>query len=179
MSEFKFTAKERLFAKEYLVDLNASQAAQRAGYKGPFNVIGAQLLAKPKIQALIQKSMNERVKRVEINADRVLERLDTIGDVDIAEVFNEKGYMLDVHSIPPEVRRCIKSIEVFEEFEGFGKDRVQVGVIRKITFWDKVKANELIGKHMKLWVDRLEVDNGDGRAERIQRARERALKDRK
>jgi phage terminase small subunit len=173
----KIPDREIAFAKEFLLDLNATKAAERAGYsKKSARSMGSQLMAKERVRELIQAEMNERSKRTQIDADKVLDRLDKIGDVDIAQAFDSKGYLLCIHDIPPEVRRCIKGIDVFEEFEGVGKDRIQVGVVRKISFWDKVKANELIGKHLKLWVDRLEVEDGEGRAERIQRARERALK---
>ena len=70
------TAKQKMFAQEYLVDLNATQAALRAGYskKTAFS-IGNENLKKPEIQAAIQKLMQKREKRVEINQDYVIEKL--------------------------------------------------------------------------------------------------------
>ena len=62
--------KQELFVKEYLVDLNATQAALRAGYKDPN--FGRQLLAKTNVSVAIQAAKAERAERVEIKADDVL-----------------------------------------------------------------------------------------------------------
>ena len=69
----KLTAKQEAFCKEYIIDLNATQAAIRAGYSPKTaNVIGPENLAKPCIAENIQDSMDKRSKRVEIDADWVL-----------------------------------------------------------------------------------------------------------
>ena len=71
----KLTAKQELFVKEYLVDLNATQAAIRSGYsKKTANRIGTENLSKPVIQDAVQAEMDKRNKRVEIDADWVLEQ---------------------------------------------------------------------------------------------------------
>ena len=73
MADIKLTPKQDLFCTEYLIDLNATQAAIRAGYsKSSANNIGATNLAKPSISAKIQQLIKERSKRVEIDADWVL-----------------------------------------------------------------------------------------------------------
>ncbi len=69
----KLTNKQKQFCKEYLIDLNITQAAIRAGYsKKTADVIGCENLGKPNIQAEVQRLMDERTKRVEIEADDVL-----------------------------------------------------------------------------------------------------------
>ncbi|WP_255551747.1 terminase small subunit [Erythrobacter crassostreae] len=74
------TPKQEAFVREYLVDLNATQAAIRAGYsKRTAHVIGHENLTKPEIAAAIEVAMNDRAKRTEITADYVLEGIrDTI-----------------------------------------------------------------------------------------------------
>lgn len=74
------TPKQKAFVREYLVDLNATQAAIRAGYsKRTAHVIGHENLKKPEIAAAIEVAMNERTKRTEITVDYVLEGIrDTI-----------------------------------------------------------------------------------------------------
>lgn len=74
------TPKQNAFVREYLVDLNATQAAIRAGYsKRTAHVIGHENLTKPEIAMTIEAAMNERAKRTEITADYVLEGIrDTI-----------------------------------------------------------------------------------------------------
>ena len=71
--------KQEMFVKEYLIDLNATQAAIRAGYsKRTAEIIGFENLRKPNIAAEIQKAMAERGERVELTADQVLVDINTI-----------------------------------------------------------------------------------------------------
>ena len=70
------TAKQKMFVQEYLVDLNATQAAIRAGYSQKnADKIGSELLGKTRVSAAIQEAMRKRSKRVEINQDYVIEKL--------------------------------------------------------------------------------------------------------
>lgn len=75
MAERKLTPKQKMFVKEYLVDLNATQAALRAGYseKTAYRT-GADNLIKPQIREAIQQAMQKREQRTEITADAVLQR---------------------------------------------------------------------------------------------------------
>ena len=68
------TKKQKLFVEEYLIDLNATQAAIRAGYSpDTAGSIGGENLKKPEISAAIAKAMAERSKRTGINQDRILQ----------------------------------------------------------------------------------------------------------
>jgi hypothetical protein len=88
-------------------------------------------------------------------------------------VTTRRGSFTRSTTSPPEIRKCIKSIKVFEEFDGVGRDREKIGEVVEVTFWDKVKSNELLGKHLGIWKDVLEFKDGNGRAERLARARAR------
>lgn len=148
---------QELFCREYIKDLNGKQAAIRAGYsEKTAESQASRLLTKPQVAVFLQSLMDERSKRTDITADRILRRLDSIGDVDIGRAYDEKGNLLPIHEIPEEVRRCISGIKVFEEFDGFGKERVKIGEVREVKFWDKIKANELLGRHLKLFTDKIE-----------------------
>jgi phage terminase small subunit len=71
----KLTPKQQAFCEEYLIDLNATQAAIRAGYSAKTaNVIGPENLAKPCIAEKVQEAMRKRSKKTEINAAWVLEK---------------------------------------------------------------------------------------------------------
>jgi phage terminase small subunit len=75
MSRTSLTAKQMLFAEEYLVDLNATQAARRAGSSIKTAVdIGRQLLRKAPVARQIELAMAQRSARTQITADRVLQR---------------------------------------------------------------------------------------------------------
>jgi hypothetical protein len=81
------TAKQQRFVEEYLVDLNATAAAIRAGYsEKTARSIGHELLSKPEIQAAIEAALAERSKRTEITADDVLQRLWSIASADPNEL---------------------------------------------------------------------------------------------
>lgn len=72
------TAKQERFVQEYLVDLNATQAAARAGYKNAEK--GRQLVTNGNVSAAIQKAKAERQKRTEVTQDYVIEKLKEIAD---------------------------------------------------------------------------------------------------
>lgn len=156
----KLTDMQRLFCENYLIDLNATAAAQRAGYSAKTATNKASALMKePQVKAKIDQLLAARSKRVQVAADDVLERLDNIGGVDIAECFDANGALKNIHDIPKELRKCIASIEVLEveEFNRDTKQMEKIGETKKIKFWDKIKANELIGRNLKMWTDRVEV----------------------
>jgi phage terminase small subunit len=82
----KLTAKQRTFIEEYLIDLNATQAAIRAGYsKKTAQQVGSQNLSKLVIQTAIQKAMNQRSKSTGITAAKVLDAIAEIGFADFNE----------------------------------------------------------------------------------------------
>lgn len=75
------TAKQSLFVREYLVDLNATKAAIRAGYsQKTAEQIGHQLLQKTSVSAAVEKAMEKRSAKTELTADWVLEKLRIIID---------------------------------------------------------------------------------------------------
>lgn len=105
---------------------------------------------------------------------RVLEELETVALTDIREAFDEVGRLKPVHEMPAAVARAISSIEVEEMFEGHGAEREQVGQVKKLKLWDKMRANELLGKKLKMFIDRLEVAVTGSLANDIEKGRKRA-----
>lgn len=157
------TPKHEAFVREYLVDLNATQAAIRAGYSPKTaRQVGAENLSKPVIQAFVSKLIQERASRVEVSADTVLSELLKLAMTDIGQAFKEDGSLKAIHDMPEDVRRAIAGVDVFEEFEGRGEDREQIGWTKKIRFWDKTKALEMLGRHLKLFTDKLEHAGPNG-----------------
>lgn len=144
----KLTAKQRRFVDEYLVDLNATQAAIRAGYSpDTANVIGSENLAKPYIQQRIQKQMDERAARTGITQDKVIEELAKIAFSDICnylKVENNRVEIFDTDSIQKEVLSAIAEIK-------------QGNYGLSIKLYDKLKALELLGRHLGMFKDKLEI----------------------
>jgi phage terminase small subunit len=150
------TPKQEAFCREYLIDLNGTQAAIRAGYsaKGA-HVQAAQLLSNPKVQAFANKLKADRSERTEITADRVLLEIGRLAFADIRNVFDEKGNLLPVHLLPAEIAASVSSIEVVtSKVPGGGPSEVEHTA--KIKFWDKRGSLELLGKHLKMFTDKVE-----------------------
>lgn len=155
--------KQRRFVDEYLIDLNATKAAIRAGYSA--KTAGSQafdLLKKPEISAAVQAGKAARSKETGIDAQTVLGELLRLARVDIAGAFYPDGGLKPIHEIPEDVRRAISGVEVLEEFSGRGGDRSQVGWTKKIKFWDKARALEMLAKHLGLLKERVELTGKDG-----------------
>jgi len=159
LNETVLNPQQELFCQEYLVDLNATQAALRAGYsENSARQIGSENLSKPYIQDRIATLCQARIKRVVLNQDNVLLELIKLANSDLRELFNqETGALLPIKEWPDHIAACVASFEVEELFEGSGKDKMQIGFTKKVRFWDKTKSLELLGKHLKLFSDRLEL----------------------
>lgn len=144
------TKKQKRFVEEYLIDLNATQAAIRAGYS-PLTArdIGCENLTKPNIQEAIDKAIAERSRRTGVNADRVVRELAKIAFVNAGEVVDfDTAILMD--KISEDDMAAIQSVKV----KTFGED----GVEREVKLADKLKALELLGKHLGLFKDKVELD---------------------
>lgn len=154
----KLSPKQKRFVEEYLIDLNATQAAIRAGYSPKrADSIGHENLRKPEIQKAVESKMNERSKRVEITADNVLREIARLGFSDPRKLFDENGNLKPIHELDDDIAAAVAGIDVV--VRGDGENALQV---RKIKFWDKNNALEKLGKHLRLWTERHEHTGKDG-----------------
>ena len=136
----KITKKNEVFCEEYLIDLNATQAAIRAGYSpDSAGSIGSELLKKPEIRARIDQAMAERSKRTGINADRVLRELGRIAFLNTAEVLG---------TAVEDDLAVIAGVKVKQTPTEFG-----TSVEREVKMADKLKALELCGRHLGMFKD--------------------------
>ena len=151
------TPKKLRFSAEYLVDLNATKAAMRAGFsKKTAYSQGQRLLKDVEIQCEIQRLANIRSERTEITQDRVLLEIARLAFSDPRNVFDEDGKLKPIQRLPVEVAASISSVEVVTKTCP-GTDPVEVEYVSKIKFWDKPKSVELAGKHLKLFTEKVEV----------------------
>jgi phage terminase small subunit len=147
------TPKQARFVEHYLVDLNATQAAVRAGYSPKTaEKIGSENLKKPEVRRAIDEAQQRRSERVQVTSDDVLRELLRIATTDIGLAFDEHGGLKALKDIPVDVRRAISSVEV----EQLSVDGVSIGTVAKLKFWDKTKSLELLGKHLRLFADKIE-----------------------
>lgn len=157
------TPREARFCEEYLVDLNGTQAAIRAGYSArSARAHVGRLLTNEAIARRIADLRDARSTRVGVQADDVLRGLWQIAMLDIGEAFDASGALKPLADMPEGVRRAIASIETEELFNGRGGERASVGVTRKVRFHDKIRALDLLGQHLGLWKAKVEVTGKDG-----------------
>ncbi|MBB6218672.1 phage terminase small subunit [Anaerosolibacter carboniphilus] len=166
----KLTPKQKIFCDEYLVDLNATQAAIRAGYsERTAKEVGYENLTKPHIQKYIDERMKNRQQRTEITQDKVLQELARVAfarGTDFAKVALRIGYrdivdkegkvigqqpfeyqaveIINTDDIPEDKRAAIASIKQ-------GTNGIEVKP------YDKVKALELLGRHLGMFNDKVEL----------------------
>ena len=145
------TKKQKRFVEEYLIDLNATQAAIRAGYS-PHTAkdIGCENLAKPNIAAAISQAMAERSRRTGINQDRVLQELARIGFAKITDVVDPETAKILPDASEDDLA-CIQSIKIKPN---------EFGTEREVKLYDKKAALVDLGKHLGLFKDKVEL-SGD------------------
>ncbi len=129
------TNKQAIFFKEYLIDLNATQAAIRSGYSvKTARVIGAENLTKPAIKQAISLAMTERSSHLKITAAKIL---------------------ADIELTKQDAMRLTAENQTMNNHQAV------------------LKACELQGRHIQMFVDKVELEVTDNLSERLQRARER------
>lgn len=149
MSRLKKLSKQHeLFAKEYLQDLNATQAAIRAGYsEKTAGSKGFDLINDPLVSGLIDKLKSERCERLDVDADYVLKQLVEIHEMDVVDILDDQGGLKPVSGWPQIWRRMISGLDIAE----IGGDKnTPLTILKKIKWPDKVKNLELLGKHVKV-----------------------------
>jgi phage terminase small subunit len=130
--------KQQLFVQEYLTDLNATAAAERAGYKEP-NKQGPRLLVNVGIAAAVAAAQQRLAHKAEIKAERVLAELAALAFSDLGQVLDFAGNELQLRrpgDIPESARRALP-VDLIE-----------------FKLWDKRAALVDLGKHLGLWKER-------------------------
>jgi phage terminase small subunit len=159
MAKAKLTDKQLRFCKEYIVDLNATQAAIRAGYsEKTAKSQGNRLLTNVDIQKKTQELADKRSERTEITADNVLKEIARLAFSDPRKLFDSQGRLQKVTELDYDVAASITQIEAVTKDLGEG----EVEYINKIRFADKGVNLERLGKHLKLFTDKLEQSGPDG-----------------
>jgi phage terminase small subunit len=167
--ERKMTAKQKAFVQEYLIDLNATQAAIRAGYSADTaKVIGSENLTKPDIQEALQEAMARREKRTQITQDMVLRELAKIGMVDIKDFLSFRTEKTVIGTDDDTGEPVIDYAHVVQMKDSNDIDGSLISEVQlkngelKFKLYDKVKALELCGRHLGMFVDRTRLEGQDG-----------------
>lgn len=166
------TPKQKIFADEYLIDLNATRA-YKAAYPSckkdeTAAAAGVRLLRNVKVVEYIQERMKERERRIEITQDWVLEELRKIASAngtDFAQVVREpviqnNSYVMDPDTGRVQTRDVVRIVPTEELPE---EKRMAIAAIKKTKFginvetYDRVRALELIGRHLGMFKDKVEL----------------------
>lgn len=147
----ELTPKQQMFCKEYLIDLNATQAAIRAGYSAKTaEWIGPQLLGKSHVSAEIQAQMDKRAAKIEITAEKVLQEIAKMAFANVKDLYDEHGILKPISELPRDVAAAVQSVKV---------NLTESCAVQEVKLWDKKGTLELLGKHLRLFSDKGQEDD--------------------
>jgi phage terminase small subunit len=148
---------KRMFVMEYLKHFNGSKAGITVGLA---EGSGTSWLIDPEIQAAIEEQMAERILRMEIDADWLLEEMKQVWEADVSDIYYpETNTLRPVHEWPPIWRKMTTGVQTIELYRGTGENRELTGYSKKVKSLKESKLLELIGKHVnvKAWSNKLEL----------------------
>jgi phage terminase small subunit len=149
----KLTPKQQRFADEWLIDMNGTAAAIRAGYSvKSAEVTASKLLRNAKVRAYIDARMAELSRRTGVNQERIIRELARIAFVNPPEVVDMDEARIMATATEDDTA-AIASVKVKTIPTENG-----TGIEREIRFADKIKALELLGKRFGMWIDKQQVD---------------------
>ncbi len=150
--EQTLSPKQQRFVDEYLIDLNATQAAIRAGYSARTAAeMGYENLRKPQIVTAIAEARKSQQTRTLITADRVLLEVARLSFYDPRKFFRDDGSPLGIHELDDDTAAALAGMDVIEQFEGSGQDRQFAGYLKKYKLTDKGANLERLMKHLGLY----------------------------
>lgn len=148
----KLTPKQERFVAEYLVSLNATDAARKAGFgKKAASSVGYEYLRKPHIAAAVAAGKTKQLASCELSASRVLEEMRRLAFLDARSFFDRKGNLIPLHKLTAEQGSALSGFEAIIKNAKAG-DGV-TDTIHKIKFWDKPRTLEMLAKHFALLHD--------------------------
>jgi phage terminase small subunit len=159
------TKKQEVFVAEYLTDFNGTRSAIAAGYseKGA-EVTASQLLRNPKVKEQIERKSQKRLDKLDITAEKVLQEIAKLAFFDPRKLFNNDGSAKQIGELDDVTAAALAGVEIFEEFEGRGEERTMTGYTKKFKLADKGQNLERLGKHLKLFTDKIEHTGKNGEA---------------
>ena len=153
--------RERRFVDEYLIDLNRTQAAARAGYSPRSSrELGMRLMKRPRVRDAVKRAMARRARRNEVDQDRVVLTLAAVAFGNPRVLFDDTGALLPLHRLPDEAAALIASLDIVANVRDDGGKAEYVAKIRTA---DRLKSLELLGRHLGLFDGTSEPADGDAR----------------
>lgn len=158
-SEFSARQRRTRFVKEYLLDPNATQAAIKAGYsEKTAKQAGSRLLKDPQVQAAIESTNAEVHEKLDITIERVREEIATLAFSNPQDFFRADGTPKPITELTRAQAACLAGMDVCELFSGNGEERSVAGYLKKIKMASKLEALELLGRHLKMFTDNVDLN---------------------
>ena len=156
----KLTPKQARFVDEYLCDLNATQAAARAGYSArTANEQGSRLLANVSVRFALSEAMKAREKRTHITQDRVLQELARLAFSDIRKAFKEDGTLKLPQDLDDDTAAAMAGIDTITSSVHGGDEEAPLSLTtKKVKIADKNAALTLAMRHLGMLNDKLQLD---------------------
>jgi len=156
----KLTPKQARFVDEYLCDLNATQAAARAGYSArTANEQGSRLLANVSVRSALSEAMKAREKRTHITQDRVLKELARLAFSDIRKAFKEDGTLKLPQDLDDDTAAAMAGIDTITSSVHGGDEEAPLSLTtKKVKIADKNAALTLAMRHLGMLNDKLQLD---------------------
>jgi len=169
------TPKQAAFVREYLIDLNATAAAKRAGYSArTAEWIGPRLVTQSHVAAEIAAAQHARAERTEVTADRVLKELARIAFFDIRKLYSDDGTLKNPKDLDDDTAAALTGIDIQETVVPGGEGAPTI-TTRKAKVIDRTGALTLAMRHLGMLKDRIEIEDVTDRAEQMRKRRERRL----
>jgi phage terminase small subunit len=147
--------KEKLFAYEYLIDQNKTQAAIRAGYSAKTaSVIGFEIYNRAHVKEWIEAQLAERTEKIGITAERVLQEVAKMAFMDPRKFFNDDGSIKAISSLDDHTAMCLAGLEITTRRDDSDTEHV----LTKLKLTSKKDNLELLGRNLKMWTDKVEIN---------------------
>jgi phage terminase small subunit len=157
----KTLAKQKRFAQEYVIDRNGARAAEAAGYgKKTAKEAASRLLTFVNVQEEISRLDKELDEKALVTAERVRAEYAKLAFYDPRVLFNESGILKPINELTEDEAKLIVKMDEEEIFEGSGKNHKKVGIIRKISFLNRVNLLRDCAKITGLMIQKVEVHGG-------------------
>lgn len=151
----KLTPKQERFAAEYVIDLNGTQAAIRAGYSAKTAAIQAHhLLRHPLVSELIRQRKQSQLEVAGMTAARVMEEIRRLAFCDVRSFFDDSGNLKPMSELSDDQGAQLASFEIIKKNAEAG-DGV-IDTVHKIRVWDKTRVLELAMKHFGLLAEKVD-----------------------
>jgi phage terminase small subunit len=142
----RLTSKQKRFCEHYLINLNASRAAIKAGYSpNGARVTGCRLLANPNIQAEIQRHIEQIAEKNMITVEKIIQEISRTAFFDPRDLFDKNGLLRDISDLPENVAQAISSFDVTQISTSDGG----IERTKRIRLFDKLKALETLLRYIR------------------------------